>query len=130
MSLLAARCSNPTPPSWRTKRFSPQAGGGGNPCSSYHAGLLAGIAHADITVYTNGPQSLIEKPAEGFTAQSGVKVNAFQTTTGKVMARIEAEAANPVVDVLISASWDTAPDLAERGWPVPYASPNAEKVPD
>ncbi|MCL6707358.1 ABC transporter substrate-binding protein [Pseudomonas sp. R2.Fl] len=94
------------------------------------ATLLAGVAHADITVYTAGPQSLIDKMAEGFTAQSGIKVNVFQATTGKVMARIEAEAANPVVDVLISASWDTATDFEKRGWLVPYVSPNAEKVPD
>ncbi|MGN6305350.1 MAG: extracellular solute-binding protein [Mesorhizobium sp.] len=92
--------------------------------------LMAGVAHADITVYTAGPQSLIDKLAEGFTAESGVKVNVFQATTGKVMARIEAEAANPVVDVLISASWDTATDFAKRGWLVPYTSPNAEKVPN
>ena len=92
--------------------------------------LLAGVAHADITVYTAGPQSLIDKLAEGFTAESGVKVNVFQATTGKVMARIEAEAANPVVDVLISASWDTATDFDKRGWLVDYTSPNAAKVPD
>lgn len=91
--------------------------------------LGAGVAHADITVYTAGPQSLIDKLAEGFTAESGIKVNVFQATTGKIMARIEAEAANPVVDVLISASWDTATDFAKRGWLVPYSSPNAEKVP-
>ncbi len=92
--------------------------------------LLAGVAHADITVYTAGPQSLIDKLAEGFTAQSGIKVNVFQATTGKIMARIEAEAANPAVDVLISASWETATDFAKRGWLVSYTSPNAEKVPD
>ena len=46
------------------------------------------------------------------------------------MARIEAEAANPVVDVLVSASWDTATDFAKRGWLLNYTSPNAAKVPD
>jgi iron(III) transport system substrate-binding protein len=81
--------------------------------------LLAGVAHADITVYTAGPQSLIDKLVEGFTAQSGIKVNVFQAT-----------AANPAVDVLISASWETATDFAKRGWLVSYTSPNAEKVPD
>lgn len=91
--------------------------------------LLSGVAHADITVYTAGPQSLIDKLSAGFTAQTGIKVNVFQATTGKVMARIEAEASNPAVDVLISASWDTATDFAKRGWLVPYTSPNAEKVP-
>lgn len=92
--------------------------------------LMAVPALADITVYTAGPASLIDKLAAGFAAQTGVKVDVFQATTGQVMARIEAEAANPVVDVLISASWDTATDFASRGWLVPYASPNAVNVPD
>ncbi|WP_333834677.1 extracellular solute-binding protein [Rubrimonas sp.] len=92
--------------------------------------LIAGAAAADVTVYTAGPGALIEKLAAGFTAETGVKVEFFQATTGKVMARIEAEAANPVVDVLISASWDTATDFAARGWLAPYASPNAATVPD
>src|SRR5690606_5364412 len=92
--------------------------------------VSASAASAEVTVYTAGPAALIEKLAAGFTAESGIKVNFFQATTGKVMARIEAEAANPVVDVLISASWDTATDFAKRDWLLPYASPNADKVPD
>lgn len=92
--------------------------------------LSAGAATADVTVYTAGPASLIEKLAAGFTAETGIAVNQFQATTGKVMARIEAEAANPVVDVLISASWDTATDFTARGWLLPYTSPNAATVPD
>lgn len=87
-------------------------------------------AQADITVYSAGPANLIETLAKGFTAQTGTKVAVFQGTTGQVMARIEAEASNPAVDVLISASWDTATDFTKRGWLVPYASPNAAKVPD
>lgn len=94
------------------------------------AAMMAGVAHADITVYTAGPQDLIDKLSQGFTAKTGIKVKVFQATTGKVMARIESEAANPVVDVVISASWDTATDFAKRGWLVPYTSPNAAKVPD
>ncbi len=102
--------------------------------SAFAAALLAGAlfattALADVTVYTAGPQSLIDKLSAGFTKQTGIKVNVFQATTGKVMARIEAEAANPVVDVVISASWDTAADMAKRDWLVAYASPNAAKVP-
>jgi iron(III) transport system substrate-binding protein len=91
--------------------------------------LAAAPAAADITVYSAGPGSLIDGLAAGFTKQTGAKVKVFQATTGKVMARIEAEAANPVVDVLISASWDTATDFAKRGWLVAYTSPNAAKVP-
>jgi iron(III) transport system substrate-binding protein len=59
-----------------------------------------------------------------------VKVDIFQATTGKVMARLEAEQANPQADILISASWDTAEDLHNRGWLLPYQSANAEKVPE
>ena len=92
--------------------------------------VSASAASAEVTVYTAGPAALIEKLAAGFTAESGIKVNFFQATTGKVMARIEAEAANPVVDVMISASWDTATDFAKRDWLLPYTSPNADKVPD
>ncbi|MFN3970917.1 MAG: ABC transporter substrate-binding protein [Gemmobacter sp.] len=92
--------------------------------------MVAGTAWADVTVYTAGPAPLIEQLAAGFTASSGIPVNVFQATTGNIMARIEAEAANPAVDVLISASWDTATDFTARGWLVPYASPNAAMVPD
>nr|WP_245944845.1 ABC transporter substrate-binding protein [Pelagibacterium lacus] len=91
---------------------------------------MAGTAYANVTVYTAGPASLIEQLAAGFTEETGIKVDFFQATTGQVMARIEAEAANPAVDVLISASWDTATDFAERGWLLPYTSPNAATVPD
>lgn len=86
-------------------------------------------AHA-LTVYTAGPGALAKSLASGFEKQTGIKVNIFQATTGKVMARLEAEQANPQADVLISASWDTAEDLHQRGWLLPYQSPNAAKVPD
>lgn len=83
-----------------------------------------------LTVYTAGPGSLAKKLAAGYEKQTGVKVNIFQATTGKVMARLEAEQANPLADVLISASWDTAEELRHRGWLLPYQSANALKVPD
>ncbi|WP_039054727.1 ABC transporter substrate-binding protein [Enterobacter sp. Bisph1] len=85
-------------------------------------------AHA-LTVYTAGPGSLAKNLAAGFEQQSGIKVNIFQATTGKVMARLEAEQANPQADILISASWDTAEDLHNRGWLLPFTSKNADNVP-
>ncbi|WP_338560050.1 ABC transporter substrate-binding protein [Erwinia sp. E_sp_B01_3] len=83
-----------------------------------------------LTVYTAGPGSLAKKLATGYEKQTGVKVNIFQATTGKVMARLEAEQANPIADVLISASWDTAEELQQRGWLLPYTSANAATIPD
>lgn len=89
---------------------------------------MVSSAHA-LTVYTAGPGALAKSLASGFEKKTGVKVNIFQATTGKVMARLEAEQTNPQADVLISASWDTAEDLHQRGWLLPYQSGNADKVP-
>ncbi|QTF10110.1 ABC transporter substrate-binding protein [Brenneria izadpanahii] len=88
----------------------------------------AGSAQA-LTLYTAGPGALAKKLAAGYEKQTGVKVDVFQATTGKVMARLEAEQANPRADVLISASWDTATDLQQRGWLLEFDSPNAATVP-
>ncbi|HHB8504730.1 TPA: ABC transporter substrate-binding protein [Klebsiella pneumoniae] len=90
--------------------------------------MMLSSAHA-LTVYTAGPGSLAKSLASSFEQQTGVKVTVFQATTGKVMARLEAEQANPQADVLISASWDTAEDLHQRGWLLPFASANADQVP-
>lgn len=97
------------------------------------AGVLfwQGVAAAQsVTVYTAGPQDLADALSKGFTAKSKAKVNLFQGTTGQVMAKIAAEAANPQVDVLISASWDTAPDLKAKDQLLSYMSPNAKTVPN
>jgi iron(III) transport system substrate-binding protein len=85
-------------------------------------------AHA-LTVYTAGPAGLIQKLVQGFEKQGGEKVEIFQADSGKVMARVESEAGNPRVDVLISASWDSALDMHQRGWLLNYQSPNARTVP-
>jgi iron(III) transport system substrate-binding protein len=98
---------------------------------AFALGLLASTAaQADVTVYSAGPGSLINNLTKGFTAKTGIKANVFQATTGKVMARLEAESSNPVADVVISASWGTATSFAAKGLLLPYTSPNAETVPD
>lgn len=92
--------------------------------------LASTAAHADITVYSAGPGALIKNLAKGFTAKTGIKADVFQATTGKVMARLEAEASNPVADVVVSASWGTATDFAAKDLLLAYDSPNAKNVPD
>lgn len=100
---------------------------------AFGAGLLAlpGLAAAGaLTVYSAGPGALIENLAADFTAETGIEVNVFQSTTGQVMARLESEQANPLADVVISASWDSAESLHADGLLHEYRSPNAETVPD
>ncbi|RCV86415.1 ABC transporter substrate-binding protein [Billgrantia montanilacus] len=92
---------------------------------------LPGLASASaLTVYSAGPGALIENLAADFTEETGIEVNVFQSTTGQVMARLESEQANPLADVVISASWDSAESLHEEGLLHEYLSPNAETVPD
>lgn len=92
--------------------------------------LTGAVTAQQVTVYTAGPANLIESLAAGFTAQTGIEVGVFQATTGQMMARLEAEAASPVADVVISASLDTAHDFSARDMLLDYTSPNAQTVPD
>lgn len=89
--------------------------------------FAAPAAHA-LTIYSAGPGKLIDTLAADFKARTGVQVDVFQADTGKVMARLQAEATNPRADVVISASWDSAQDLDRRGMLVAHESPNAQKV--
>lgn len=82
-----------------------------------------------LTVYSAGPTSLINQLAQDFRSQSGIEVSVFQGTTGQVMARLEAEQANPVADILISAAWSSAIDLKARGDLLEYVSPYSENIP-
>lgn len=92
--------------------------------------MAAAAASADdLTVYSAGPKPLSAALAEAFTAKTGITVNLFQSTSGKVMARYEAEKANPQADVLISASWGHAITLSDAGELLPYTSPNSDTVP-
>ncbi|MFN3641804.1 MAG: ABC transporter substrate-binding protein [Gemmobacter sp.] len=94
-------------------------------------GLLGTLAQADtLTFYTAGPGGLADALAEAFKAETGITVNVFQGTTGQVMARLEAEEANPQADVVVSASWGSARDLHARGLLMEYLSPNAATIPD
>ncbi len=79
-----------------------------------------------LTVYSAGPGTLIKQLAADFERSEGVKVDVFQATTGKVMARVEAESANPRADVVISASWDSAAELDARGLLAPLETGEAE----
>jgi len=83
-----------------------------------------------VTVYMPSPSGLADKLAAGFTAATGVEVEQFQGTTGEILARLEAEEANPVADVVILASWSDGLSMKQDGKIMSYTPANADKVVD
>lgn len=99
------------------------------------AGLAIGLslsvpAFAEtLVVYSAGPKPLSDELAKTFTEKTGIDVEMFQSTAGKIMARYQAEKSNPHADVMISASWGHAITLDQEGDLLAYTSPNAANVP-
>jgi len=87
------------------------------------------FAAEPLVVYSAGPASLSSALAKALEAKTGTPVEMFESTAGKIMARYQAEKANPHADVMISASWGHALTLDEAGELLPYTSPNAAQVP-
>ncbi|WP_172193788.1 ABC transporter substrate-binding protein [Saccharibacillus qingshengii] len=86
-------------------------------------------ADTKLTVYTAGPEGLANKIIEGYEAESGVDVEVFQGTTGKILARLEAEKSNPAADIVILASLPAAQGLKADGLTLPYPdAKNADKL--
>lgn len=81
-----------------------------------------------VTVYMPSPAGLADEIAAGFQAKTGVQVEVFQGTTGEILARLEAEEANPVADVVILASWSDGLSMKEDGKIMSYTPENADKV--
>ncbi|GIO34649.1 MULTISPECIES: ABC transporter substrate-binding protein [Paenibacillus] len=92
-------------------------------------GKPAETADKTLTVYTAGPEGLANNLIKEFESQSGIKVETFQGTTGKILARLEAEKSNPVADVVILASLPSAQGLKKEGLTLAYPeAKNADKL--
>ena len=83
-----------------------------------------------VTVYMPSPSGLADKLAAAFTEKTGVEVEQFQGTTGEILARLEAEQANPVADVVILASWSDGLSMKADGQLESYPPANADKIND
>lgn len=81
-----------------------------------------------VTVYMPSPAGLADELAAGFKAKTGVDVEIFQGTTGEILARLEAEEANPVADVVILASWTDGLSMKKEGKLMSYTPENADKA--
>lgn len=135
MCMAAAGCSEQT---------SPQAETSGNNSAQTNAETKKEAANTDettendtagkntlsgkVTVYMPSPAGFADKLAEGFTASTGVEVETFQGTTGEILARLEAEEANPVADVVILASWSDGLSMKNDGKIMSYSPANADKA--
>ena len=81
-----------------------------------------------ITVYMPSPAGLADKLAAAFTEKTGVEVEQFQGTTGEILARLEAEKATPIADVVILASWSDGLSMKADGQLESYTPANADKI--
>ena len=75
---------------------------------------------ATITLYAAGPGGLDRALASAFEKASGNKVELWASSTGKVLARLQAESANPRADVVILADQSAGLALQEQGVVAPY----------
>lgn len=67
----------------------------------FSGAAVVSAAENSVTVYMPSPKGL----NAAFEKETGIKVKLFEGTTGKILARLEAEKANPVADVVVLASW-------------------------
>ena len=81
-----------------------------------------------LTLYAANPQGLNDKLIEAFTAETGVTVDIFADTTGKITAKLDAEWENPQADVVYLASWSPAAAYAEAGRLLDYTPAFADTV--
>lgn len=88
------------------------------------AAMLLSIAvavHAQtITVYASGPRGLDRHLAAAFEKSTGVHVNLWASSTGKVLARLQAEQNHPHADVIILADWSAGLALQSEHLIEPY----------
>ncbi|QQE79294.1 ABC transporter substrate-binding protein [Alicyclobacillus sp. SO9] len=68
-----------------------------------------------LVVYSAGPKSLAVSLVNDFEKKTGIKVQLFKSTTGKVLGRLQAEKSNPKADVVALADWSAGNALKSQG---------------
>ncbi|MCL2834585.1 MAG: ABC transporter substrate-binding protein [Treponema sp.] len=101
---------------------------GGNQAAANSAAPAGSKLTGKVVVYQPSPAGLADQLAAGFEKKTGVKVEQFQGTTGEILARLEAEAANPLADVVILASWADGLSMKSQGKAVSYTPANADRL--
>lgn len=78
-----------------------------------------------LVVYSAGPRGLAESVVAAFTEETGIEVDLFQSTTGQIMARLEAERYRPRADVVVFASEVAAAALKSEDRLLAHIPPTA-----
>src|SRR5690606_33984864 len=92
------------------------------------ATLMVGWAAAQepVRVYAIINEDDARLLAETFEAKTGIPVEYLRASTGELVSRVMAEAANPRADILLGGPSSQYIALAEAGVLAPYRSPLAE----
>lgn len=95
----------------------------------FSGAAVVSAAENSVTVYMPSPKGLNAKYVAAFEKETGIKVKLFEGTTGKILARLEAEKANPVADVVVLASWSDGLAVKKSGILASYPqAKNADKL--
>jgi len=81
-----------------------------------------------LTIYSAGPGGMVEELATTFEEETGNSVELYQSTTGDVLGRLEAESDNPQADVVQLASLPAAIDFKDQNLIHPYVSENHDSL--
>ncbi len=89
---------------------------------------FAGTASAaTLTLYSAAPASLAKALARAFSKKTGDHVAVWTSSTGKVMARLAAEADHPHADVVMVADWTAGLELAKDKMVYDYQPESIDK---
>lgn len=89
--------------------------------------FFAGVASAEVVLYSSNPSELLDLVSQGFEAKTGIKVSVVRLGTGEAMKRIAAEKDKPLCDVFWSGDAAVLENAKENFQP--YKSPEAAALP-
>jgi len=94
--------------------------------SAYPAGASA--QSGTLVVYSAGPAGLANDLVQAFQQRTGIQVQIYQSTTGKVLGRLQAEKSNPHADLVMLADWSAGAALQQEGMLQPFYPTNGQNA--
>jgi iron(III) transport system substrate-binding protein len=88
----------------------------------------ASASGGTLVVYSAGPAGLANQLVAAFEQRTGIQVQLFQSTTGKVLGRLQAEKSNPHADVVMLADWSAGDALQQEGMLQPFHPTNGQRA--